>query len=187
MGFEGVGVDESFRRTERGKRVGSIVLPSKKTFNDWSWCEWDHVRVGKSVRRILDGLSTGFSELKENREYVEREDEFDIKDDDEDDETKAKKKKERKSNVVYLDDASSLTFADLKLWDTDLSAYWTDADEDVLHYLPVEVIVDYEVQAQMEEKKKKWERKQALKAERKKKEEEEKEKNGEKKETTQMR
>ena len=82
--------------------------------------------------------------------------------------------------MVYLDDASSLTFADLKLWDTDLSAYWTDADEDVLHYLPVEVIVDYEVQAQMEEKKKKWERKQALKAERKKKEEEEKEKNGEK-------
>ena len=122
-----------------------------------------------------------FQELKENREYVEREDEFDIKDDDEDDETKAKKKKERKSNVVYLDDASSLTFADLKLWDTDLSAYWTDADEDVLHYLPVEVIVDYEVQAQMEEKKKKWERKQALKAERKKKEEEEeKDKNGEK-------
>ena len=95
-----------------------------------------------------------FQELKENREYVEREDEFDIKDDDEDDETKAKKKKERKSNMVYLDDASSLTFADLKLWDTDLSAYWTDADEDVLHYLPVEVIVDYEVQAQMEEKKK---------------------------------
>ena len=118
-----------------------------------------------------------FQELKENREYIEREDEFDIKDEEENiDGTR----KEKKPNVTYLDDASSLTFADLKLWDTDLSAYWTDADEDVMHDLPVEVIVDYELQAKMEEKKKKWERKQALKAEKKKKEAEEKEteKNG---------
>jgi len=114
-----------------------------------------------------------FQELKENREYIEREDEFDIKDEEENnDETR----KEKKPNVTYLDDASSLTFADLKLWDTDLSAYWTDADEDVMHDLPVEVIVDYELQAKMEEKRKKWERKQALKAEKKKKEAEEKEK-----------
>ncbi|CAL6438340.1 unnamed protein product [Bathycoccus prasinos] len=118
-----------------------------------------------------------FKELKENREYIEREDEFDIKDEEENiDGTR----KEKKPNVTYLDDASSLTFADLKLWDTDLSAYWTDADEDVMHDLPVEVIVDYELQAKMTEKKKKWERKQALKAEKKKKEAEEKEteKNG---------
>jgi COMPASS component SWD1 len=118
-----------------------------------------------------------FQELKENREYIEREDEFDIKDEEENiDGTR----KEKKPNVTYLDDASSLTFADLKLWDTDLSAYWTDADEDVMHDLPVEVIVDYELQAKMTEKKKKWERKQALKAEKKKKEAEEKEteKNG---------
>ena len=118
-----------------------------------------------------------FQELKENREYIEREDEFDIKDEEENNDGT---RKEKKPNVTYLDDASSLTFADLKLWDTDLSAYWTDADEDVMHDLPVEVIVDYELQAQMEEKKKKWERKQALKAEKKKKEAEEKEteKNG---------
>ena len=118
-----------------------------------------------------------FQELKENREYIEREDEFDIKDEEENNDGT---RKEKKPNVTYLDDASSLTFADLKLWDTDLSAYWTDADEDVMHDLPVEVIVDYELQAKMEEKKKKWERKQALKAEKKKKEAEEKEteKNG---------
>lgn len=114
-----------------------------------------------------------FQELKENREYIEREDEFDIKDEEENNDGT---RKEKKPNVTYLDDASSLTFADLKLWDTDLSAYWTDADEDVMHDLPVEVIVDYELQAKMEEKRKKWERKQALKAEKKKKEAEEKEK-----------
>jgi COMPASS component SWD1 len=116
-----------------------------------------------------------FKELKENREYVEREDEFDIRDEDEDDE---KKKKDKKPHITYLDDATCISFEDLKLWNTDMSAYWTDADEDVMHYLPVEVIVDYELQAEMEEKKKKWERKQAKKAEKKKKEEEEKEKKG---------
>jgi hypothetical protein len=116
-----------------------------------------------------------FKELKENREYVEREDEFDIKDEDEDDE---KKKKDKKPHITYLDDATCISFEDLKLWNTDMSAYWTDADEDVMHYLPVEVIVDYELQAEMEEKKKKWERKQAKKAEKKKKEEEEKKKKG---------
>jgi WD40 repeat protein len=127
----------------------------------------------KAYEESWTAFQPDFQELKENTEYVEREDEFDIKDSDEEEEERQERLRKKKG--VRLEDAEEISFEDLQLWKCDMSPYWSDHDEDVLHYLPVEIIPDLELQEKMAKKKKKWELKQKVKEE-KRKEEKEKEK-----------
>jgi len=108
---------------------GSLYVWSRKHVEDWS------------------AFDPAFVTLVENKEYVEREDEFDARPPPE------------KPEAVNVEDAEIFDFPPEFFDPGERVKYYTDEDEDVMHSLPLRIIPNPEIARLMEERRAKWERK----------------------------
>jgi len=113
---------------------GQLYVWSRKHVEDWS------------------AFDPSFVTLVENKEYVEREDEFDVK---------PPVEKTMTSAAASVLDVEPDTFTNAlnEALQKKVKYYSDDTDEDVLHHLPLRIKANPEAQRIVEERRAKWERK----------------------------